>query len=160
MGRGRGDVARPGENTGLSAAHSVANAFYHINDCFEESPLHGELTAFGTLVQLVLEEREPAFLDRILRFCTTVGLPTTFGELRLKNVADEALMKVAAAASRDRLIMSMAGAAKKGDVDGRFYDHIAIFNAMKAADAYARLSLARRLACCTAINHSALPKAG
>ncbi len=132
------------ENSGLSAAHSVGNAFHYINDSFEEPRLHGELTAFGTLVQLMLEEREPAFLDRIFGFCRTVELPTTLEELRLKNVDDEALMKVAAAASRDRLILSMAGANKEGGADGGFYDHVAIFNAIKATDAYGRLFMSRR----------------
>ena len=131
------------ENTGLSAAHSVGNAFHHIHEYFEEPRLHGELSAFGTLVQLMLEEREPSFLDKIFGFCRAVGLPTTFEELRLKSVPEEALMKVADAASRDKLIHSMAGANKAGDAEGRFYDHIAIFNAMKAADAYGRLFMVR-----------------
>ncbi len=131
------------ENSGLSAAHSVGNAFHYIEECFTEPRLHGELSAFGTLVQLMLEEREPTFLDRIFGFCRAVGLPTTFDELTLKDVTDEALVRVADAASRDRLIQSMAGAARQGDAEGRFYDHIAIFNAIKAADVYGRLFAGR-----------------
>lgn len=127
------------ENTGLSAAHSVGNAFHHIRGYFEKPPLHGELTGFGTLVQLMLEEREPTFLGKIFGFCRSVGLPTTFQELGLRDVTDEALTKVADAASRDRLIHSMAGANKEGDGEGRFYDHLAIVSAMKAADAFGRL---------------------
>ena len=131
------------ENSGLSAAHSVGNAFHHIHEYFEAPRLHGELTSFGTLVQLMLEEREPSFLDRIFGFCRAVGLPVTFEELRLKNVDDKALLKVADVASRDILIQSMAGASKVGDGEGRFYDHVAIFNAMRAADTYGRLFMAR-----------------
>lgn len=126
------------QNGGLSAAHAVGNAFEHIPESFEEPLYHGELVAFGTLTQLVLEGRRPKYLGKIFGFCKAVGLPTTFEEMRLKNVTDNRLETVASVASRDILIQSMPGATKERDEDGRFYDHIAIVNALKAADAYGR----------------------
>jgi glycerol dehydrogenase len=127
------------ESGGLSASHAVGHAFLHIPEYFEGTPpFHGELVAFGTLTQLMLEGRKPDFLDKIFGFCKTVGLPTTFAELMLKNLTDDAIGKVADVASRDILMQSMTGARKERDADGRFYDNGELFNALKATDAYGR----------------------
>jgi glycerol dehydrogenase len=132
------------ENCGLSAAHAVAHGFDHVLEFFERPPFHGEQSGFGTLAQLLLEGRSPEFLDKIFGFCKAVGLPTTFGELGLKNATDEVLEKVADAASKSILIQSMAGATKERNEEGRFYDHREIFNALKAADIYGRAFAGRR----------------
>jgi glycerol dehydrogenase len=126
------------ESGGLSAAHAVGNAFEHISQLFERPQYHGERVGFGTLTQLMLESRSPELLDKIFNFCKSVGLPTTFDELTLKNVRDETLETVANVASRDILIHSMSGASKAPDEEGRFYDYREIFNALKATDAYGR----------------------
>lgn len=78
-----------------------------INHRFDPLPFHGEVVAFGTLALLMMEERNTAFLDRIIEFCVSVGLPITFEEMGLKNLTDEDLMVVANAASQDPLIRSM-----------------------------------------------------
>jgi glycerol dehydrogenase len=124
------------ESGGLSAAHAVGHAFHHIRGLFEEPRFHGELVAFGTLVQLVMEGRKPQFLDTIFSFCRSVGLPTTFLEMTLREMTDEALEAVALAASRDKLIRSFAGASGTRDGSGRFFDHKVILRALKAVDAY------------------------
>ncbi|HVN24586.1 MAG TPA: glycerol dehydrogenase [Syntrophorhabdales bacterium] len=126
------------ENCGLSAAHAVAHGFDHIPESFERHPFHGEQSGFGTLVQLMLEGRSPQFLENIFEFCRSVGLPTTFEELGLSDASDEALAKVADAASKSLLIQSMAGARRERDKDGRFYDDREIFNALKATDTFGR----------------------
>ena len=126
------------QNGGLSAAHAVGNAFDHVAKAFRKPQFHGETVAFGTLVQLMLESRVSDFLDKIFGFCRAVGLPTTFEELTLKDPNDEILRRVAEVASRDILIRSMTGASRERDSKGRFFDDIAVFNAMKATDAYGR----------------------
>ncbi len=126
------------ENCGLSAAHAVAHGFDHVREFFARPPLHGEQSGFGTLVQLILEGRSPEFLDKIFGFCKAVGLSTTFEELTLKSPIDQALEKVADAASRSMLIQSMPGARRERDDEGRFYDHKEILIALKATDAYGR----------------------
>ncbi len=126
------------ESGGLSAAHAIGLAFHHIHERFETHMYHGELVAFGTLTQLILEERKPEYLDTIFGFCKAVGLPTTFGELNLRNVTDEELLRVADAASRHVIIRSMPGGTAEPDREGRFYDHLAVFRAMKTADTYGR----------------------
>jgi glycerol dehydrogenase len=124
------------ESGGLSAAHAVGQAFHHIREFFERPLFHGELVAFGTLVQLVLEGRQPGFLNRIFGFCRAVGLPTTFGEMTLRDITDQELERVALVASKDILIRSFSGARTERDEQGRFYDHGEILNALKATDAY------------------------
>ena len=131
------------ENCGLSAAHAVSHAFDHIPEQFEVKRFHGENSGFGTLVQLLLEERKPEFLDKIFGFCKAVGLATTFEEMTLKNVTEELLEKLADLASRNALIQSMTGARKEPDEQGRFYDHKKILYALKATDAYGRAFRAR-----------------
>ena len=133
------------ENCGLSAAHAVAHGFDHVREFFERPPYHGEQSGFGTLTQLILEGRSPEFLDKIFGFCKAVGLPTTFGELSLKNATDDVLAKVADAASKSQLIQSMIGARKERDEEGRFFDDWEIFNALKATDAYGRAFAGRSL---------------
>ncbi|HUJ68822.1 MAG TPA: glycerol dehydrogenase, partial [Syntrophorhabdales bacterium] len=98
------------ESGGLSASHAVGQAFHYIRERFRQHLFHGELVGFGTLTQLVMEGREPQFLDRIFGFCKAVGLPTTFEEMGLEGVTDAELEKVALAASRDILIRSFVGA--------------------------------------------------
>ncbi len=126
------------QSGGLSAAHAIGNAFEHVHNSFRESRFHGETVAFGTLTQLVLESREPAFLDAMFGFYKEVGLPTTFDELTLEEKGDEILGTVADAASRDILIRSMSGASREGDKEGRFFDSHLILAALKAVDAYGR----------------------
>jgi glycerol dehydrogenase len=126
------------QNGGLSVAHAVGNAFEHIAGSFGKPRFHGETVAFGTLVQLVLESREPSFLDGIFGFYKAVGLPTTFDELTLDEPTDEILETLADVASRDMLIRSMSGASKERDGDGRFFDRNLILNALKTVDAYGR----------------------
>ena len=126
------------ESGGLSAAHAVGLAFHHIQERFETHMLHGELVAFGTLTQLVLEGKKPDDLGKIFGFCKAVGLPATFEELGLRNLTPKDLETVADVASKHAIIRSMPGASRTPDADGRFYDHQAIFYALKATDAFGR----------------------
>jgi glycerol dehydrogenase len=126
------------ENGGLSAAHALEGAFHLIPNRFETHLYHGELVAFGTLTQLVLEARDPEFLERIFRFCKSVGLPTTFSEMTLTNVTDEDLKTIADGASKSIIIRSMPEGRSQADENGRFYDHLSIFRALKATDALGR----------------------
>jgi len=81
------------ESSGLAAAHSVHNgltvappthAFYH-----------GEKVAFGTLVQLVLENSSRTEIDEVLGFCMQVGLPVTLAQIGLRDLSREMLEKIA-----------------------------------------------------------------
>lgn len=83
------------ESGGLSAAHAVHNGLTVLKECHHM--LHGEKVAFGTITQLVLENRSDEEPSTIINFCKKVGLPTTFKDLGIENVSDEELMEVAKA---------------------------------------------------------------
>ena len=124
------------ESGGLAAAHSIATGLNIIHDQCDPEPYHGELVAFGTLTQLIMEERDTAFLDKVFGLCKDVGLPTTFLEMGLKKVTNETLKTVAEVASRSTMISSMPKAYKTPDSENRFYDPEEIVRCMKETDAY------------------------
>lgn len=126
------------ENGGLSAAHAIALSYTRIYHLFQKHPSHGQFVAFSTLTQLMMEERNKDFLDKIYGFCKSVGLPTTFEALGMQTVTDQALRMVADDASKSVLIVSMPKASRAPDAEGRFYNPDEIFNCLKAADAYGR----------------------
>ncbi len=127
------------ESGGISGSHAVGHGFYHVAEFFASPRYHGEVVAYGTLTQLMLEARPPEFLKTVFDFCRAVGLPTTLEELTLTDTSDEVIEKVALAAARDVvLITSMAGASSQPDDLGRYYDHRVIFNAIKAVDVFGR----------------------
>lgn len=132
------------ESGGISGSHAVGHGFYHVAELFESPRFHGEVVAYGTLTQLMLESRPPEFLDRIFSWCRAVGLPITLEDLTLTDTSDEVVDRVAAAAACDAvLICSMAGASSAPDEQGRYYDQRVIFNAIKAVDVYGRALKAR-----------------
>jgi len=126
------------ENGGVSAAHGLAASFTNFHGLFNPEPLHGELAAFSTLIQLIMEDKDTEIIDEVFEFCRTVGLPVTLAELGLADVTDEALLKIAEDASRGLLIRSMPRASAAPDAEGRYYDAREIFDCLKAADACGR----------------------
>lgn len=81
------------ESGGLAAAHAIHNGLTAIEETHEL--YHGEKVAFGTLVQLILENAPMEEIEEVLYFCNEVGLPTTLEELNIKEVSKEKLMDVA-----------------------------------------------------------------
>lgn len=85
------------ESSGLAACHSIHNGL----TCLEETHhfFHGEKVAFGAIVQLVLENAPAEELDRTIKYCRSVGLPTCLADLGVKDVTPEKVMKVAVGAT-------------------------------------------------------------
>lgn len=81
------------ESAGLAAAHAIHNGFTEIPET--NSLMHGEKVAFGTLVQLILENESLDKIEEVISFCETIGLPTTLKDMGLLKVSKDALMKVA-----------------------------------------------------------------
>lgn len=81
------------ESSGLAAAHAVHNGLTVAPEV--HSFYHGEKVAFGTLVQLVLENSPQSEIDEVLGFCTQVGLPITLAEIGLKDLPGDMLEKIA-----------------------------------------------------------------
>lgn len=67
------------ENAGLAAAHSFYDGFTTLPEC--KKSVHGELVAFGTIVQLVLDNSPMSEINEVLAFSRSVGLPTTLKEI-------------------------------------------------------------------------------
>jgi glycerol dehydrogenase len=81
------------ENCGLGAAHSISAGIGKLEGA--ENCLHGELVGFSTIVNLVLENYPKDEINKILGFCSAVGLPIVLGQLGVKDVSPANLMKAA-----------------------------------------------------------------
>jgi len=127
------------ENGGLAAAHALATAFSRQQGIFKPMPYHGEVVAFCTLAQLIMEETDPEKLQEVYYFNQAVGLPTSFEELGLGGVSEDALTAVAEETARSLLMLSMPKANPATDGEGRFYDVNEILIALKLADQYSQL---------------------
>jgi glycerol dehydrogenase len=131
------------ESGGLSAAHGVHNGFTVVEEKMKDldyaglkrPPMHGELVAYGTLTEMVLEDRDTEFIRSVMRFCKTVGLPTTFAECGLKGIAENDIEAVAHASAKDVLLSTMKRAYPEPDDEGHFYPWTAVRDAMKAVNA-------------------------
>lgn len=84
------------ESGGLAAAHAIHNGFTVMEECHHL--YHGEKVAFGTLVQLVLEDASEAELFDIIDFCITLDLPVTLEDMGIKEINPAKIMEVAQAA--------------------------------------------------------------
>lgn len=81
------------ESGGLSLSHALTRGFtaHPVLSTF----LHGELVAFGTIVQLIAENRADAEVRAHATFCRDLGLPICFADLNLPNVSDAELTDIA-----------------------------------------------------------------
>ncbi|MGI6008103.1 MAG: glycerol dehydrogenase [Ruminococcus sp.] len=87
------------ESGGLAGAHAIHNGLTAIEATHKM--YHGEKVAFGTLVQLVLENADSEEIEEVIEFCQAVGLPTTLEELGIKEIKPEEIMEVAKLAAAD-----------------------------------------------------------
>lgn len=81
------------ESGGLAGAHAIHNGLTAIPETHKL--YHGEKVAFGTLVQLVLEDAGEDEIMEVIDFCTETGLPVTLKELGIKKVKPEQIVEVA-----------------------------------------------------------------
>ena len=86
------------EATGDSVAHALYNSFMAIKEC--RKYLHGELVAFGILVQLVLENNQEK-LQEVIEFTSRVGLPVTLAEVGIDINNKDCIMHAAERAVSD-----------------------------------------------------------
>lgn len=82
------------ESGGLAAAHAINDGFTHLAEA--HGAYHGEKVAFGTIVQLILENASE--LNQVIDFCVSVGLPVTLQQLGIQNASEDDIRKVADAA--------------------------------------------------------------
>lgn len=91
------------ESGGLAGAHAIHNGLTAIEETHEL--YHGEKVAFGTLVQLVLENADESEISEVISFCVEVGLPVTLLQMGIEDADPARIMDVAklAAAENDTL---------------------------------------------------------
>lgn len=88
------------QNTGCAGAHALNAGFSNLPSDLCKPMLHGEFVAFGTLVQLMVEQRPMEEIDRFFRFFKQVGLPTTLADLGIDRANRQALQTVAQASMK------------------------------------------------------------
>ena len=81
------------ESAGLAAAHAIHDGLTLLPA--HTKYYHGEMVAFGTLCQLVLENSPEEELYEVLDFCLTVGLPVCLKDIGTDSIDDEMLMAIA-----------------------------------------------------------------
>ena len=59
--------------------------------------LHGELVAFGSIVQTIAEDQPAAAVAAHAKFCHAIGLPVTLAQLGAANASEADLMAMAEA---------------------------------------------------------------
>lgn len=117
------------ESGGLAGAHAIHNGLTVLEECHHM--YHGEKVAFGTIVQLVLENIPSDELEDIITWCIELGLPVTLKELGVTEVTDEKIMAVATAACAETDTLhnmpfevapeTVCAAIKAADAYGQFY---------------------------------------
>jgi len=81
------------ESVGLACAHSIYNAMTILPEVHPY--MHGEIVAFGVLVQHVLEHESQEQIRQTLAFYKDIGLPTKLSDIGLAGNVDDKLRKVA-----------------------------------------------------------------
>ncbi|MCE9630411.1 MAG: glycerol dehydrogenase [Planctomycetia bacterium] len=132
------------ESAGLAAAHAIHNGLTVVPAMHDA--LHGEKVAFGTLVQLALEQRAATAAaarvaleseaERVASFFVSTGLPVTLGQLGLPAETEATRVAVQAIAHR---------ATTTGETIHNMpfpVDVAAVVAAIEAADSLGRRTLA------------------
>lgn len=86
------------ESGGKGAAHSIGDGLNTIAQC--KRMMHGEKVAFGSLVQLMLENAPEDELTQAYGFCISVGLPVTLEQLSITEDVSAVIEQIAAVATQ------------------------------------------------------------
>jgi glycerol dehydrogenase len=89
------------ESGGLAAAHGIHEGLHILEGAGH--CLHGELVAFGTLAQLVLENYPKEDISRVMDFCNSVGLPVTLRQLGVRDTSPSKLIQAGEVACMEGL---------------------------------------------------------
>lgn len=87
------------ENGGLALAHSLTRGLSAQPDA--AGALHGEIVAWGLLVQLIAEGRKEPFIDDMITFYQQIGLPTSLSDLGINMPNPQAVIEIANTTHRE-----------------------------------------------------------
>ena len=116
------------ENAGLAGAHAIHNGFTAVEGDIHHLT-HGEKVAYGTLTQMVLEQRPDEEIARYIRFYRAIKMPTTLAEMHLEQESWENLVKIGALANSEGDTLK--------NLDPRLTPE-AVANAILAVDAFSK----------------------
>lgn len=103
------------ESGGLAAAHAIHDGLTELEKIREYT--HGEIVAFGTLAQLILENAPQEEIITVLDFCLELDLPVCLEDIGLEEISEDDLQKVAhKACVPEESIHSMPFPVAEGDV--------------------------------------------
>lgn len=88
------------ESGGLAAAHAIHDGFTALKGDIHHLT-HGEKVAYGTLTELVLENKSTEEILKYMRFYRKLNLPTSLKNLHLENATYEDLLKVGEGATAE-----------------------------------------------------------
>jgi glycerol dehydrogenase len=93
------------ESSGLAAAHAIHDGFTIAENLIPEEfrPIHGELTNFGALVEMAMEDYSKDTIINHMIWSHNVGLPINLKELGFnkKDLTDEIIWKIAEKATSE-----------------------------------------------------------
>ena len=116
------------ESNGVAVAHGIYNGFTTLDR--EHKYFHGECVAFGTLVQLELENASRCEVNKVLDFYNEVGLPMTFDDLGWGDISPEEIQQASKAVTDGIIAHNMPfkvstkaiyGAILAADAHGKYY---------------------------------------
>ncbi|MCK0104438.1 glycerol dehydrogenase [Pseudohalocynthiibacter sp. F2068] len=81
------------ENGGLAIAHGLTRGMVQQKEA--QRALHGELVAWGLLVQLIAENRDSAFIADLRTFYRCIGLPLFLSDLGFENTNGDVIDAIA-----------------------------------------------------------------
>ncbi len=81
------------ESAGCATAHSLNSGFSALPQCHDST--HGEIVAFSTLCELVIEHYPTEMLEQVFDFCLNVGLPVNLSDIGVESSDHASLVKVA-----------------------------------------------------------------
>lgn len=113
------------ENNATSGAHSINDGLTAMES--SSKTMHGEKVAFGCIVQLIAECAQREYLEEVLSFCMSVGLPVCLEDVFVENT-DNNIRKIAQAS------MHSNWSNMPFDVNEEL-----VFAAIKTADAYGKI---------------------
>jgi glycerol dehydrogenase len=95
------------ESGGLALAHSLTRGLSAQPDA--NGALHGEIVAWGLLVQLIAEGRDEPFIEDMVAFYQQIDLPTTLNDLGIQTPNQQAITEIANITHREApYIVNMA----------------------------------------------------
>ena len=78
------------ESGGLAGAHAIHDGLTILEGTHKY--FHGEKVAFGTIVQLMLENAPEGEMNEVLDFCVKVGLPVCLEDIGVDSITREELI--------------------------------------------------------------------